>query len=99
MFILAASGSCYARLRLGGRPGGQLELPVQIDFSQRFTAASPETWAQEYADCVELSPDMFSSLDESSYVPHSASSGESATGWPRWADRLRYEPLGWGGGS
>ena len=48
MFILARGGQTYARLRLNAGPGGELELPVEVDFAQSFPAAAPADWEQEY---------------------------------------------------
>jgi hypothetical protein len=48
MFVLACGGRTYARLRFGAGPGGQVVLPVEIDFSQPFPAAAPATWEEEY---------------------------------------------------
>jgi len=48
MFILARGGNTYARLRLGGGPGAELALPVEVDFSQPFAAAALLDWEAEY---------------------------------------------------
>src|SRR4051812_12652408 len=39
MFIVARGGQAYARLRFGAGPGGQLLLPVEIDFQQPFAGS------------------------------------------------------------
>lgn len=52
MFILARGGRTYARLRFGVGPGGQMELPVDVDFEQPFPAADPAAWQQEYQQSV-----------------------------------------------
>jgi proteasome lid subunit RPN8/RPN11 len=54
MFILARGGQTYARLRLNAGPGGDLVLPVEIDFTQPFPAASQAAWEQEYHQAVHL---------------------------------------------
>jgi proteasome lid subunit RPN8/RPN11 len=57
MFILARGGECYARLRLGSVPGGEVVLPVEVDFSQPFDASAWERWEAEYrraVSCEEL---------------------------------------------
>jgi hypothetical protein len=52
MFILARGGATYARLRFCAGPGGQIELPVEVDFTQPFPAADPVGWEAEYARSV-----------------------------------------------
>jgi proteasome lid subunit RPN8/RPN11 len=54
MFILARGGQTYARLRLNAGPGGDLVLPVEVDFSQPFPAAAQAAWEQEYDQAVRL---------------------------------------------
>lgn len=56
MFILALGGQTYARLRFHAGPRGDLELPVEIDFQQPFSAADPSAWAAEYEAAVSLEP-------------------------------------------
>ena len=52
MFILARGGQTYARLRFNAGPGGELVLPVEIDFEQTFPAANPAAWQAEYRQMV-----------------------------------------------
>jgi hypothetical protein len=52
MFILARDGSTYARLRFRSGPGGQIELPVEIDFEHPFPASAWEAWDAEYKQAV-----------------------------------------------
>lgn len=52
MAILARGGERYARLRFHAGPGGELILPVEVDFSPPFAAADPIAWSAEYARCV-----------------------------------------------
>jgi proteasome lid subunit RPN8/RPN11 len=59
MFILACGGRTYARLRLGTNPVGHLLMPVELDFSRPFPAASPEAWQAEYQRHVTLDRLMF----------------------------------------
>ena len=39
MFILARSGQCYARLRFNTGPGGELVIPVEVDYRLPFGPA------------------------------------------------------------
>jgi len=52
MAVLARGGDSFARLRFAAGPGGDLVLPVEVDFSAAFAAADPEAWEGEYARCV-----------------------------------------------
>ena len=48
MFILARGGQTYARLRFNTGPGGQLLIPVMVDYSQPFEASDHAAWEDEY---------------------------------------------------
>jgi len=48
MFILAQDNSAYAQLRFNIGPGGQMEIPVQVDFSKPFAASDQDAWEAEY---------------------------------------------------
>jgi len=52
MFILAQGGETYARLALNAGPGGDLMLPVEIDFSLPFRGSAEAEWEQEYLTAV-----------------------------------------------
>ena len=52
MFILAQGGETYARLALNTGPGGDLMLPVEIDFSRPMPASEEQDWEQEYLTSV-----------------------------------------------
>lgn len=48
MAIVAQDGTTYARIRFNVGPGGQMVVPVEIDYSKPFPAAHPEAWLEEY---------------------------------------------------
>ena len=48
MFILAREGQTYARLRFNAGPGGQLLIPVEVDYGQPFEGSDHELWKAEY---------------------------------------------------
>jgi hypothetical protein len=48
LFILARSGNYYARLRFNIGPGGELEIPVEVDYSLAFGPSAFEAWEAEY---------------------------------------------------
>ena len=52
MAILAQEGQTYARLRFNAGPGGQIEIPVRIDYTRPFPDADPDGWQREYERCV-----------------------------------------------
>ncbi len=57
MFVLARGGRSYARLRFHVGPGGDVELPVQVDYTQQFAASDHEKWLAEYrANVAFLEP-------------------------------------------
>ena len=48
MFVLAQDGSTYARLRFNVGPGGQVLIPVEVDYSQDFGPSDHKRWDVEY---------------------------------------------------
>ena len=63
MFVLAQGGQCYARLRFHVGPGGDIDLPVHVDYSRPFLQAlhkaseTANTESIRYAtDCLQLRP-------------------------------------------
>ena len=48
MAILARGGQTYARLRFGVGPGGQMLIPVQVDYGAPFPGSDHEAWQVEY---------------------------------------------------
>jgi proteasome lid subunit RPN8/RPN11 len=54
MFILACGGPTYARLRFNTGPGGDLEIPVAVDYRAMFPASAHEAWQQAYTAHIQL---------------------------------------------
>lgn len=52
MLILAQGGQTYARLHFRAGPGGDVNLPVEIDFSSPFRASERSAWEEEYLSHV-----------------------------------------------
>ena len=48
MFILAREGEVYARLRFNVGPGGELIIPVVIDYGMPFEGSDYDSWEAEY---------------------------------------------------
>ena len=54
MFIVAQDSKTFARLRFNAGPGGEMKIPVYVDYSYEFDAADFELWKQQYlANVVE----------------------------------------------
>lgn len=73
MFIVAQNGSTFARLRFNIGPGGQVKIPVCVDYDCQFDAADFENWKTQYKDNVteeklftpkKKSKDIIGSQDE-----------------------------------
>lgn len=54
MFILACGGQTYARIRYGVGPGGEMQIPMRVEFSEPFAASNFDSWQREYAASVHL---------------------------------------------
>ena len=52
MAIVAQDGSTYARLRFNAGPGGELKIPISVDYNCQFDAADLEAWRQQYLENV-----------------------------------------------
>jgi len=48
MCIVAQDGGTYARLRFSAGPGGEVKVPVCVDYNYEFDAADFEVWKQQY---------------------------------------------------
>jgi len=48
MFIVAANGKTYARLRFNVGPGAEVNVPVYVDYDSEFDAADFKAWKKEY---------------------------------------------------
>ncbi len=52
MFIVAKNNSTYARLRFSIGPGGEINIPVSIEYNCPFEAADFKTWEKQYQENV-----------------------------------------------
>jgi hypothetical protein len=59
MFILARGGETYARLRFHLGPGGDLLIPVEVDFTVPFPAADRAAWEQEFEERITPADQCF----------------------------------------
>jgi len=48
MFIVAQDGRTFARLRFNAGPGGEVKIPVCVDYNCEFDAADFGLWTQQY---------------------------------------------------
>jgi proteasome lid subunit RPN8/RPN11 len=48
MVIVARTGKTYARMRFNVGPGGEVAIPVDVDFTLPFGASDHEAWKAEY---------------------------------------------------
>ena len=52
MFILGQTGKTYACLRFNVGPGGQMLIPVEVDYRSSFGASDRAAWEVEYKDNI-----------------------------------------------
>ena len=48
MFTLAEGGRTFARLRFNVGPGGEMAIPVEVDYSQPFGPSDRKAWEAEF---------------------------------------------------
>ena len=53
MCIVAQGGKSFARLRFGVGPGGDVTIPVCVDYSSEFASADFKAWKTEYKQNVK----------------------------------------------
>jgi len=54
MCIVAQKNSTFARLRFNAGPGGEIKIPVCVDYGFEFDSADFEVWKQQYkANVIE----------------------------------------------
>lgn len=77
MFILAQDNKTYAKLSFNVGPGGQVLIPVEIEYSYDFGPTDKETWDAEYhaninvtnfTNCVNKAGHTSANSDLSSYA-------------------------------
>ena len=54
MFIVAEDNKTYARLSFNVGPGGQMKIPVEVDYSHEFGPSDKEKWDAEYEANVTI---------------------------------------------
>lgn len=56
MFILAKGGQTYARLRFRAGPGGEIEIPVAVDYASPFPGSDASAWELEFETHIHPEP-------------------------------------------
>ena len=69
MFILGTSGRTYARLRFNVGPGGDAEIPVEVDYRLPFAGSNGKAWDTEFEANIDVdsSKDMWDDHDVFGY--------------------------------
>jgi proteasome lid subunit RPN8/RPN11 len=67
MCVVAQDGSNYARLRFNVGPGGEIKIPVYVDYGCEFDAANFELWKQQYKANV-IEDEIFKQTDSKEQV-------------------------------
>lgn len=65
MFILAENNQAYARLSFNVGPGGQIEIPVKVDYSHEFGSSDMKNWDAEYKANVTIDNWLSTPLEDS----------------------------------
>jgi hypothetical protein len=86
MFILARNGQCYARLRFNAGPGGELLIPVEIDYRLPFGPSAFEAWEAEYKANVRISPLLMGPFGARPFLDEVAWTGRSVP--DEWLEEL-----------
>ena len=63
MCIVAQDGGTFARLRFNVGPGGEVKIPVYVDYGCEFDATNFELWKQQYKDSV-IEDEIFKQTDK-----------------------------------
>jgi proteasome lid subunit RPN8/RPN11 len=65
MFIVDRDGGTYARLDFNVGPGGQVLIPVEVDYSRDFGPSDRQLWEAEYKANVTVDKSLFGTGSES----------------------------------
>lgn len=52
MFIIASDGKTFARLRFTAGPGGEIDIPVYVDYGSEFEGSDHKLWKRQYRENV-----------------------------------------------
>jgi len=68
MCIVAQDGGTFARLRFNVGPGGEVKIPVYVDYGCEFDAANFELWKQQYQANV-IVDEIFKPVEQPKQAP------------------------------
>ena len=68
MFILAQEGKSYARLHFKAGPGGDMHLPVCVDYSGSFAGSDIKAWKAEYKQHVKQERRALAAAEPSEFL-------------------------------
>lgn len=74
MAIVAQDGSTYARLKFNTGPGGEVTIPVCVDYGIEFDASDFQLWAKQYK--VSVAEEKFFNRADKSKLPECAQQKE-----------------------
>ena len=72
MCIVAQEGKTYARMHFKAGPGGDIQIPVSIDYSRSFEASDFTSWQAEYKQYVKPDRPRLRPKDELSLLDYPA---------------------------
>lgn len=88
MFILTRTGQCYARLRFNIGPGGEMIIPVEVDYSQPFGSSDFEAWDAEYRANVTTAVSMARTCRSSPFLDEELWTGQTLS--DEWLEDLEF---------
>jgi hypothetical protein len=96
MFILARQGQSYARLRFNVGPGGDVDLPVRVDYTRPFAASDHAAWQKEYLAAVQVAELPLFARRGTDRMPSSAATNDpwDEDWFPAWDRPFREEEPG-----
>ncbi len=68
MLIVAMDRSIYCRLSFNVGPGGQVLIPVEVDYTAPFEGTDHEAWDAEYAANVKATSDLAVLREDQTYL-------------------------------
>ncbi len=90
MFIIAADGPTYARLRFNIGPGSETELAVAVDYSRPFAGSDFEAWQDEYCSNVHAAHSRLEDIPAEFLKPAEPRIGELRDDDTFWSETLDY---------
>jgi proteasome lid subunit RPN8/RPN11 len=80
MCIVAQDGSTFARLRFNAGPGGEITIPVYVDYGCEFEATNFDLWVQQYKTNVIVDEIFKEVIKSEKAIPQKQSSSDLLVG-------------------